>query len=194
MVQQLRKERNHKVKSIVREYIEAFAIAFILAMIIKAFVVEAFKIPTGSMEPTLHGAEKGGDRILVNKFIYRFKEIERGDIVVFKTKGIKGLDLNKDYIKRVIGLPEETLEIKDGDIYINGEKITDPRIDNIEYINTDETWGPYGYPEKKVKIPPNHYYVLGDNSANSKDSRVWGFVPKKILKGELSSSIGGSSV
>lgn len=166
-----------------KEWIHALVIAICIAMVIRTFVVQAFKIPTGSMEPTLHGDERKGDRIFVNKFIYWYKEPMRGDIMVFKTKGIVGLDQDKDYIKRVIALPGETVEIKDGNIFINDVHIKDEIIDSIEYDNTG-AYAPYGVLGTKVKVPDNMYFVLGDNSANSKDSRYWGFVPKKNIKGK----------
>lgn len=176
--------RKSKFWAMTKEWVEALVIAVIIAMVIRTFVVQAFKIPTGSMEPTLHGDKRKGDRILVNKFLYWYKEPKRGDIIVFKTKGILGLDQEKDYIKRLIGLPGETVEIKDGDIYINDVHIKDARIDNIEYLNTDKNYAPYGVLETKVTVPEGMYFVLGDNSPNSKDSRFWGFVPKENIKGK----------
>ncbi len=169
---------------VVREYAEAIFYAFLIAMVVRTFVVQAFKIPTGSMEPTLHGATWGGDKILVNKFIYWLHPPERGDIVVFSTKGIEGLDSGKDYVKRLVGLPGDEIEIIDGHIYLNGKRLERPDIFNQpKYFNTDFEQGPYGRTGEKIKVPADHYYVLGDNSANSRDSRYWGFVPKKCLKG-----------
>lgn len=176
--------RKSKFWAMTKEWVEALIIAVIIAMVIRTFVVQAFKIPTGSMEPTLHGDKRKGDRILVNKFLYWYKEPQRGDIIVFKTKGILGLDQEKDYIKRLIALPGETVEIRDGDIYINDVHIKDERIDNIEYLNTDKNYAPYGVLDSKVTVPEGMYFVLGDNSPNSKDSRFWGFVPKNNIKGK----------
>lgn len=164
---------SQRVKREIREWIESLVIALVLALIIRAFVVQAFKIPTGSMRPTL----LEGDRILVNKFIYKFKEPERGDIIVFKFPG----DEKKDFIKRLIATPGEIVEIRDGQIYIDEEMVEEPfNIKQIHYYNKT----PYGSVGKKIKVPEGQYYVLGDNSSSSKDSRYWGFVPQKSVKGK----------
>ncbi|MBU1124976.1 MAG: signal peptidase I [Candidatus Omnitrophica bacterium] len=164
-------------KSVIREWAESIFTAFILAMVIRAFIVQAFKIPTGSMRPTL----MEGDLILVNKFIYgakvpwsnwrlpAFAKLKRGDVIVF----IYPEDKKKDFIKRLVGLPGETLEIKNGNVYINNEPITDPLLGGRYYYNR----GDFALQDQKIIIPENSYFVLGDNSASSKDSRYWGFVP-----------------
>lgn len=142
-------------------------------MIIRTFVVQAFKIPSGSMRPTF----LEGDRILVNKFIYKFKEPQTGDIVVFRYPE----DKKKDFVKRLIAKGNEDVEIKEGNIYINDKLVEEPFImRDIYYYNR----GDYGEAGKKIKVPPGAYYVLGDNSASSRDSRYWGFVPKKNLLGK----------
>ncbi len=170
---------------VVREYAEAIFWAFVIAMVVRTFVVQAFKIPTGSMEPTLHGAKWGGDKILVNRFLYRFKDPQRGDIIVFSTKNIEGLDKGKDYIKRLVGVPGDRVEIRDPHIYVNGKRMEQPDIFNqFRYFNTDFEDGPYGHSEEEITVPSGHYFVLGDNSANSRDSRYWGFVPRKNIKGK----------
>lgn len=163
-----------KVKSELREWLEAIVIALIMALVIRAFVVQAFKIPSGSMYPTL----KIGDRLFVNKFIYRFRDPQRWDIIVFKYPE----DPSKDFIKRLIGLPGETIEIRNGLLLVNGIKQFLPNeiLGNV-YYNTEE--GDYGAINQKIVVPPDHYYVLGDNSGNSRDSRMWGFVSKKELVG-----------
>lgn len=163
---------NEKTKSIIREYAESLVIAFILAMIIRAFIIQAFKIPTGSMNPTL----LEGDRILVSKFIYRFRQPQRGEVIVFKYPE----DQHIAFIKRLIGLGGETIEIKNGRIFINDNKIIDPRIGANFYYNR----GKYGDVGQEIKIPEDAMYALGDNSANSRDSRFWGFVPTKNLIGK----------
>jgi len=164
---------NEKLKREIKEWGESIIIAFILAMIIRIFVVQAFKIPSGSMRPTF----LEGDRILVSKFIYKFKEPLIGDIVVFRYPE----DPKKDFVKRFIAKGNETIEIKDGDVYVNDKLITDPYvIKEIFYYNR----GDYGEIGQKVKVPPDSYYVLGDNSGSSRDSRYWGFVPKKNLLGK----------
>ncbi len=162
---------NQRLKSIIREYAESLLIAFVLAMIIRTFVVQAFKIPTGSMNPTLIE----NDRILVNKFIYRFREPERGDVIVFKYPEKPRLA----FIKRLIAFGGEKLELKDGRILINSEQISNPLISLFFYYNR----GPYGEIGQEISVPGKDFYVLGDNSANSRDSRYWGFVPHKNLIG-----------
>jgi signal peptidase I len=170
---------------VIKEYTEAFLYAFIIALFVRTFIVQAFKIPTGSMEPTLHGAQSGGDRILVNKFIYFFKEPVRGDIIVFKTKKIEGLDQNKDYIKRLVGLPGDTVEIRNGHLYVNDKLLVYPELFRTNhYYNIEDATDGYGKPDQKIVVPPGAYYALGDNSANSRDSRYWGFIPKRNLKGK----------
>jgi len=164
---------NPRIKREIREWAESLVIALILALLIRTFVVQAFKIPSGSMRPTL--VER--DRIFVNKFIYRFKKPERGDIIVFKYPE----DKKKDFIKRVIALGGETIEIREGDIYINGDLVEDPHvIREIYYYNR----GKYGGLEQRIEVPEDSYFVLGDNSSSSRDSRYWGFVSKKYLLGK----------
>jgi signal peptidase I len=164
-----------RVKSELREWVEAILIALVMALVIRAFVVQAFKIPSGSMYPTL----KIGDRLFVNKFIYRFRDPQRWDIIVFKYPE----DPSKDFIKRLVGLSGETVEIRNGAVFVNGVKQSPPKeIANNVYYNTDE--GDYGAINQKVVVPPDHYFVLGDNSGNSRDSRMWGFVSRKKLVGK----------
>ncbi|MBN1520926.1 MAG: signal peptidase I [Candidatus Aureabacteria bacterium] len=188
-----RRSPNIRKKGVVRENVEAIIWAVALALLIRTFVIEPYKIPTGSMKPTLLGVEyddngkkiHGGDKILANKFIYYFQKPQRGDIIIFRTKGIKGIDpKKKDFVKRLAGLPGETVEIKYGHLYVNGEKITEPQI--FQEIRYEGNLGSadFGTTGNPVKIPENGYFVLGDNSSNSNDSRYWGFVPKKNVKGK----------
>ena len=157
----------------VKEWANSIIVALILTLIIRTFVVQAFKIPSGSMRPTL----LEGDKLFVNKYIYRFDPPHRGDIIVFKYP----VDMKKDFIKRLVGLPGETVEIRDGKITVDGQVLTDPAsFGKFYYYNHD----PYGGPDEKVHVPENAYFVLGDNSANSQDSRFWGFVPKKNILGK----------
>jgi signal peptidase I len=163
---------NPRIKSTIKEYVESIAIAFVLAMVVRTFIIQAFKIPTGSMRMTL--IER--DRILVNKFIYRFKEPRRGDMVVFRYP----LEPKRDFIKRLVALPGETIEIKNGVLYADGKKIdSPPAIKQIYYYNR----GKYGN-SPGTRVPEGYYFVLGDNSAYSQDSRYWGFVPRKYLLGK----------
>jgi len=191
-------------KSLFREYVEAAIIAVLLALFIRAFVVQAFKIPSGSMKPTL----LIGDHILVNKFIYgvkipftdhyvvQIKKPKRGDTVVFKWPRNE----KKDFIKRVIGVGGDTIEIRDDALYVNNEKIetkyvgtyTDRDLERarqwLEFLGEtkhyildvnkkNEDFGP------RV-VPKNALFVMGDNRDQSLDSRYWGFVSLNKVKGK----------
>ena len=164
---------NDKMRYFIKEWLEPIIIAVILALIIRTFIVQAFKIPTGSMRPTL----VEGDRILVNKFIYRFKKPERGNVIVF----VSLEDKKKDFIKRLIGLPGENVEISNGTVLVNGRAVDkDSVIRERYYYNR----GNFGKVYQTIKVPENAYFVLGDNSISSRDSRYWGFLPKKYLIGK----------
>nr|HID58952.1 signal peptidase I [Desulfobacterales bacterium] len=174
-------------KGVLREYVEAILIAVILALFIRTFVVQAFKIPSGSMEPTL----LIGDHILVNKFIYgiripfvsepiiSIKQPKRGDIIVFKFPE----DPNKDFIKRIIGLPGDLLMIKDKKIFINNRPFNDPYgmysdpFIMPKSIRPRDNFGP-------MKIPPHSFFVMGDNRDHSYDSRFWGVVDFSAIRGK----------
>jgi signal peptidase I len=180
-------------KSTLREYFESIVIAVILALFIRTFVVQAFKIPTGSMENNL----LIGDHLLVNKFVFGPSEsaleksalplgtIRRGDVVVFKYPE----EPERDFIKRVIGLPGETVELKQKKVYINGTPLDEPYVHFLEppgaaggssevtSLDVRERFGP-------VTVPSNHYFVMGDNRDNSQDSRYWGFLPRDYVKGK----------
>ncbi|MGQ9646956.1 MAG: signal peptidase I [Thermodesulfobacteriota bacterium] len=174
-------------KKIFKEYVEPIVIAILIALVIRTFVVQAFKIPSSSMEPTL----QVGDHLLVNKFIYgikfpfvhtkyfQFKKPQRGDIIVF----IYPKDRSKDFIKRVIGTEGEKVEIIQNKIYINNQPIDDPwghydeRSAATRYLHPMERFGP-------VTVPANSLFVLGDNRDNSQDSRFWGFVNVNEVKGK----------
>lgn len=162
-----------KIKEVIIEYAKSILIAIILALLIRTFIVQAFKIPSGSMQPTL----TPGDRILVNRFIYRFKEPQRGDVIVFKYPQ----DMKKDFIKRLVASGGEEIKIASGDIVVNGEIVTSPSIfKERHYYNR----GSYGEQGQTVNVPEGYLYVLGDNSNSSRDSRYWGFVPRKNLLGK----------
>ena len=176
-----------------QEWIKPILIAGILALIIRTFVIQPFKIPSNSMYPTL----KPGDRLFVSKFIYgakipftniRLPEVRDpkfGDIVVFLSPEEK----KKYLIKRYIAGAGETVQIKDGNLFVGGKErvtlIESEKEDASEtyrrafYFNRDV----YGAAGRAVTVPEGHFYVLGDNSANSRDSRYWGFVPEKNLVG-----------
>lgn len=148
------------------EVIQTVVIAFVLALIITTFIVQGFVIPTGSMETTI----MPNDRVFVNKFIYRFTEPERGDIIVFKYP----VDPTKDYVKRLIGLPGETIEMRNGVVYINNKPLKEPYL-------TQPSTGNYG----PITVEKGHYFMLGDNRDNSEDSRYWGQLPAKNIKGKV---------
>jgi len=177
---------NQNVKSQIREWAESIIIAVILALFIRTFIVQAFKIPSGSMIPTF----QVGDRIFVNKFIYGAKvpftdlslpavrQPKRGDIIVF----ISPEAPKKDFVKRLIAMGGERVEIRDGKVYIDGKVVDEPAsIRSIYYHNA----GDFGKEGQAVIVPKDCYYALGDNSASSRDSRYWGFVPKKNLIGNV---------
>lgn len=169
-------------KTATREWIETLLIAVVLALLIRVFIVQSFKIPSGSMRPTL----KEGDKILVNKFIYgakvpftniRFPAIRTPqipDVVVFKYP----LNPKRDFIKRFIAKEGDEVRIKDGKIFINSEVVDIPAVAKNYYY----AGGPYG--KDKINVPQGHYYVLGDNSNVSRDSRYWGYVPEDNLIGK----------
>ena len=180
-------------KSTLREYFESIVIAVILALFIRTFVVQAFKIPTGSMEENL----LIGDHLLVNKFVFAptatpverallpVGTIKRGDVIVFKYPE----EPERDFIKRVIGLPGETVELREKKVYINGNGLDEsyvhflqPPGQNSEFheitsFDVRERYGP-------VTVPADHYFVMGDNRDNSQDSRYWGFLPRDYVKGK----------
>ena len=167
------------------EWIKPILIAVILAFFIRTFVVQPFKIPTNSMYPTL----KPGDRIFVSKFIYgaeipftdirlpKVRSPRLGDIVVF----VSPVEKKKYLVKRFIAGGGDTVQIEDGKLFINGDKIETSPFNRFFYYNADI--GKYGANGEVVHVPEGHFYVLGDNSANSMDSRYWGFVPDKNLVG-----------
>jgi signal peptidase I len=175
-------------KSTLREYFESILVAVVLALFVRTFVFQAFKIPTGSMKPNL----LVGDHLIVNKFIFaptRFgferallpmRPIERGDIVVFKFPE----EPERDFIKRVIGLPGDTLELRNQTVSINGQALTEPYAHYLfppaaeGQMNGDlrRKYGP-------VTVPDGHYFMMGDNRDDSQDSRFWGFLPQSYVKG-----------
>ncbi len=163
-------------KSVLREYTEAILVAVLLALLIRTFVVQAFKIPSGSMIPTL----LVGDHILVNKFVYRFWDPRRGDVIVFKYP----VDESRDFIKRIIAVGGEDLVIKDQKIYINcrpAEPTCQPIAD--PWGRWEDRYGGAVSETTSVHVPPGSYFVMGDNRNNSQDSRYWGFVRRDKIKG-----------
>jgi signal peptidase I len=176
-------------KSTVREYFESIVIAVILALFVRTWAVQAFKIPTGSMENNL----LIGDHLLVNKFVFgptrpqvekRFlpvREPRRGDIVVFKYPD----EPERDFIKRVIGLPGDTLELRNKKVYVNGQPLDEPYVHFLEPASTSQEVTSFDVRERygPVRVPGDQYFVMGDNRDNSQDSRYWGFLPRSYIKG-----------
>jgi len=162
-------------KSVIRQYAEAFIIAIVLALAIRTFVVQAFKIPSGSMLPTL----QIGDHILVNKFIYWFTDPQRGDIIVFKFPQDEG----RDFIKRAIALPGEKVEVRGKQVYVNGKPLQEPYAAHLDRAIQESPFSPrdsFG----PVVVPPGQLFMMGDNRDYSMDSRFWGFLDMKKIKGK----------
>jgi signal peptidase I len=175
-------------KSTAREYFESICVAVILALFVRTFVVQAFKIPTGSMENNL----LIGDHLLVNKFVHApttssveramlpIDPIRRGDIIVFKYPE----EPERDFIKRVIGLPGETIELRKKRVFIDGKQLDEPYVHYLSPPDQDDgdefdvrvQYGP-------VTVPAGHFFMMGDNRDNSQDSRYWGFLPQEYVKG-----------
>lgn len=217
-------KKSEKKKGVCREYSEAIITAVIIALVIRSFGFEAFKIPSSSMVPTL----MVGDHIFVNKFIYgmripltkyrfvTFKKPERGDVIVF----MYPRDEKMDYIKRVVGEPGDHVRVEGMDIFVNDEKVRREALavepsdkigrlsvsgsEDYKYISKANGWNDYDYFEETISdndfvaqydkytmhrgdtvtVPEGHYFVMGDNRDNSRDSREWGFVPSENVKGK----------
>jgi signal peptidase I len=176
-------------------WITELIVIVIIVLLIRAFVAQAYNIPSGSMKPTL----LVGDFILVNKLVYRFSEPQRGDIVVFKYP----IDPNIDFIKRIIALPGEEVEVRNNQVFINGKPLPLIEVGRGEENGVRKVIYEEILPEGKkhkvqfyedfpfskrdfgpVVVPPNHYFVMGDNRDNSEDSRYWGFVPRENIVGK----------
>lgn len=179
-------DKTGKKKSELREWIDAIVVAALLAVFLRTFFFQIYKIPTTSMVPVL----APGDKIFVTKLTYGpkipftslrikgFRKPERFDVVVFIPPVTA--ERNKAYIKRLIGLPGDKIEIKSGNIYINGEVAVDPRIARNYYYNQGE----YGARGREIIVPADKYFFLGDNSISSKDGREWGFADGKDIIGK----------
>lgn len=167
----------YKGKSVTREYTEAFVIAIVLAVIIRIFIVEAFKIPSGSMIPTL----LVGDHLLVNKFLYRFKEPERGDVIVFKYPD----DPSRNFIKRIVGVGGDTIEVRDKVLYVNG-KAQDESF--TQHVSPELLPARYSTRDNfaEITVPKSNYFMMGDNRDSSLDSRFWKnrFVTRQAIVGK----------
>jgi len=195
--QPARRPKQQQVVDSIWDNVKQVFIAVVLALIIKTSIVEAYKIPTSSMEDTL----LVGDFLLANKFVYgarlpivnwqlpAISDPERGDVIIFIYPG----DGTTKYIKRCIGLPGDTILVRDKELYVNGERFPDP--EHLKYIDTNfrgelniqprrmggrdsrDNFGPY-------IVPRDSYFMMGDNRDNSSDSRFWGAVPKQLVLGE----------
>lgn len=175
-----------KKKHIVREYAESIIVAILLALVIRTFIVQAFKIPSGSMEDTL----LIGDHLLVTKFLYgtkipftdkkilKIRDPKQGDVIVFEYPE----DPSKDFIKRVVGTPGDVIEVKDKKLFVNDKPYNNPHEVHKEKEiipkeqNPRDNFGPF-------TVPANSYFVMGDNRDRSYDSRFWGVVPSAKIKG-----------
>jgi signal peptidase I len=176
-------------RSTLREYFESIVIAVILALFVRTWAVQAFKIPTGSMENNL----LIGDHLLVNKFVFGpslwglertllpMAEIRRHDVVVFKYPD----EPERDFIKRVVGLPGDTLELRNKKVLINGRPLDEPFVHFLEPASNSSEITSFDVRERygPVKVPDGQYFVMGDNRDNSQDSRYWGFLPRSYIKG-----------
>ena len=177
-------------KSVLREYAESLLIAFVLALFVRTFVFQAFKIPTGSMEPNL----LVGDHLIVNKMIFAptvsgverallpGRSVRRGDVVVFKYPE----DPERDFIKRVIGLPGDRVEVRQKRVYVNEKPLLEPYAHYLDgppgtgSLRSDDVREAYG----PVTVPQGQYFMMGDNRDNSQDSRFWGYLPQHYIKGQ----------
>jgi signal peptidase I len=163
-----RSRRAAKQRGGVLELVVIAAVAFALVFgIVRPFIVEAFVIPSESMVPTL----MVGDRVLANKFIYDFTDPEKGDVAVFESVEVEGQDL----IKRVVGTPGDTVEVREGMLYVNGEPQNEPYI---------KKGGGISPPQQEFTVPKDSVFVMGDNRSNSRDSRFFGPVPEENLEGK----------
>jgi signal peptidase I len=162
------RKKRHATRNAI-EWVAIVAGALIVALLVKTFLIQAFYIPSLSMYSTLDK----GDRVLVNKLSYHLHDVHRGDIVVFeRPKNVPDTGI-KDLIKRVVGLPGETIESKDGDVYIDGKKLKEPYLDpGVRTVNLD-----------RRKIGSDEVFVMGDNRTNSEDSRIFGPIDEDLLVG-----------
>jgi signal peptidase I len=186
-------------KSALREYAEAFGVALILAIVLRTFFIQAYKIPSGSMEPTL----LVGDHIIVNKLDYGFRlpdsifgltpfsseipygkylfpieSVRRGDVIVF----VFPEDHTKDFIKRVVAVPGDTVEVRDGMLYLNGERVPDPHA-HFEKSLAERQPGSQGDYMAPLRLGPDQYFMMGDNRDHSYDSRFWGPITRDAIEG-----------
>jgi signal peptidase I len=161
-------ETQERIRSLV-EWAAVIVGALVVALLVKTFLFQAFSIPSGSMQPTLHP----GDRVIVNKLSYRFGDVERGDIVVFRRPETMPELPTKDLIKRVIGMPGEEIETRDGVVYIDGAPLEEPYL-----AGGTRTEG-----LARTEVPAGHFLVLGDNRVSSQDGRAFGPIAQELVIG-----------
>jgi len=159
------KEKNKTIYWIV-DTVEVLAIALAMALLLRQFVIQVSVVPSPSMEPTLMVK----DRLFVNRIVYTLSDPKRGDIVVFKSPFKDG----KDFVKRLVGMPGDTLHIEDGNIFVNGKLLV---LVGVNEARDESNLTP-------IVIPTGNYFLMGDNRANSYDSRFWGFVPREDVLGK----------
>ncbi len=162
---ELKKDASKGKKSMLRELLETVISAGIIAFLIITFIGQVTVVKGASMEPTLQDNE----RLIANKISYRFTPPQRGDIIIFKPP----LETKRNYIKRIIGIPGDKIQIINGEVYLNDEKLEEPYV---KYRSFEDL--------PAFTVPPDSYFVLGDNRSNSSDSRYWGFVPRKNVIGK----------
>jgi signal peptidase I len=166
------------------DWLATIAIAVLAVLFIKVEVANPYRIPSPSMEPTLHCAKpvdgcqgRFADRVVANRFIYRFRDPKRGEIVVFETPATAAAcGETGTFVKRIVGLPGEVVSVRDGFVYIDGARLSEPYVEPSFRDGQTKSWRP---------VPEDSYFVMGDNRAASCDSRVWGTVPRDDLIGPI---------
>ncbi len=171
--------KREKVLSWLKETVESAVIAFFIAFVIIVFVIQSFWIPSGSMEPNFYR----GDRISAYKLFYDIENVQRGDVIIFKFP----LDPRKNFIKRVIGLPGDEIDVRDKKVYVNGKLLNEPYVVHKDpWICKDRSYERYHIRDQygPIKVPSDSLFMMGDNRDSSDDSRFWGFVPAENIIGE----------
>jgi signal peptidase I len=157
-----------KLMKSILEWIALIVIAWLISFVIRMFIFDTRIVPTGSMLPTIQLE----DRVIFDKLFYHFDTLERGDIIMFQPPPASGE--SDDLVKRIIGLPGETIEVREGKVWINGKALEEPYLNQAPKY----TYGP-------IEIPEGTYFMMGDNRNNSKDSHIWGVLPKENIKGRV---------